>query len=323
MRHVSRRSVVGTAMLAPIGAQAQGGFPSRPVRILVASAPGGASDIVARVVSEGATAAFPRGFAVENRSGAGGTIAAVTVARAEPDGHTLLLASATMLVINPMLMRQVPYDPVADFSPVMMLSEFPFVIVVHPSVPARNLQEFGAWARGLPDRLIYGSPNPGSEHHLGMEVLASRMGFRTEHIGFRGGGPATTALLAGQVLAGSVGLPPLVPYLREGKLRALAVSTSTRSKLAPDIPTIAESGFPGLSLAVWQGLAGPRGLPPDVTAFIAARFAEALANPGVVEKLEAQGLTPRAMRAAEFDTMMREQRESYGRAIRDANLSLE
>lgn len=320
---LSRRVALGAALLLPLPAVAQPAFPTRPIRILVASAPGGASDIVARVLAEAIGGAFPRGFVIENRTGAGGTLAAQTVARAPPDGYTLLLSSATMLVINPLLMRQVPYDAANDFAHVMLLTEFPFVIAVHPSVPARTLAEFADWARAQPDRLIYGSPNPGSEHHLGMEVLAGRIGVRTEHIGFRGGGPATTALLGGQIRVGSIGLPPLMPHLREGRLRALAVSTSERSPLAPDIPTIAESGFPGLSLAVWQGLSAPRGLPGEVALVLAQRFTEALAQREVAAKLLAQGMTPRPLPAAAFEALLASQRDSYGRAARDANIVLE
>ncbi|WP_137178441.1 tripartite tricarboxylate transporter substrate binding protein [Roseomonas sp. AR75] len=317
-----RRSLLAAALFSP-AVQAQVAYPSRSARLLVGSGAGGASDIVARILAEAMDATFPRGLVIDNRPGAGATIAASTVARAAPDGYTLLLSSASMLAINPVLMRQIPFDAANDFTHITMLSEFPFVIVVHPSVPATTLLELGAWARAQPEPLIYGSPNPGSEHHLGMEQLAERLGFRTQHIGFRGGGPATTALLGRQILVGSVGLPPLVPQLREGRLRALAVSTSARSPLVPEVPTIAEAGIEGLSLAVWQGLAGPRGMPAEIVQFLAAAFAEALAKPDVIRKLAAQGLRPRPMPPAEFDAFMAAQRESWGRAARAANIVIE
>lgn len=219
-------------------ASAQSAYPARPVRLLVGDTPGGATDITARIVIEGVTAAFPRSFTVEDRPGAGHSMAAEATARAAPDGYQLLIASATGMAIAPVLYRLVAYDPARDFTPIALLAEFPFVIVVHPSIPVRTLPEFVDWARAQPDAVIYGSPNAGSQQHLGMEQLAARLGFKVSHVGFRGGGPTTTALLAGQIMVGSIGLPPLVPHLREGRIRALAVSTGQRSALAPDVPTI-------------------------------------------------------------------------------------
>jgi tripartite-type tricarboxylate transporter receptor subunit TctC len=319
----SRRAVLGALALAPTLVRAQEAYPSRPVRILVGSAPGGATDITARILTEAMAGTFPRGFAIENRTGAGGNIAAEATARAVPDGYTLLINDGAMMAINPVLFRNVPFDPARDFTAIAHIAEFPFVIVVHPSVPARTMAEFVAWARAEPEPVIFGSPNPGSQHHLGMEMLAQRLGFRVTHLGFRGGGPATTALLGGQIKVGSIGLPPLAPHLREGRLRALAVSTASRSPLAPEVPTLAESVAPGLALAVWYGVVGPRGLPADVVRFVGEALREALAKPEAVQKLAAQGLAARYMPAAEFDAFMAAERDSWGRAARAANVSIE
>jgi len=321
--HARRRYfLLATAALAT-PALAQSPYPSRPVRILVGSAAGGATDVTARIITEGLGQAFPRGFAIENRTGAGGNISAETAARAAPDGYTLLIVDAAIVAINPVLYRQVPFDPANDFTAIAHLAEFPFVFVVHPSLPARNLSEFAAWARLQPGPVLFGSPNPASQHHLGMEILAQRLGFQVTHIGFRGGGPATTALLGGQIMVGSIGLPPLVPHLREGRIRALAVSTLARSPLAPDVPTIAEAGLPDLALAVWYGLVGPRGLPPEIVAYIGTAVAEALARPELVARLAAQGLTARHMGAAEFDTYMAAERLAWGTAARAAQITIE
>jgi tripartite-type tricarboxylate transporter receptor subunit TctC len=321
LRRPLLRALSATPLLAA-PSFAQTAYPNRPVRILVGDSAGGAGDITIRIVAE-AMAGFPRGIVVENRPGAGGNIAAEFTARAAPDGYTLLLTHAAAMAINQVLYRNVPFDSARDFTAVSLLTEFPFVIVVHPSVPARTLGEFAAWARAQREPVIYASPNPGSQHHLGMEQLAQRMGFRTTHVGFRGGGPATTALLGGQMQVGSIGLPPLVPHLREGRLRALAVSTASRSPLAPDVPTIAEAGVPGLSLAVWFGIVGPRGIPPDVVRFLDAAFAEALAKRDVADKLAAQGLSTRHLNSAAFDTFMASERASWGDAARAANVTIE
>lgn len=322
-----RRRLLYTLALAPVAlaapASPQGIYPSRPVRILVGSAAGGATDITARILAEAMTDAFPRGFAIENRTGAGGNIAAEATARAAPDGYTLLMNDAAIMAINPVLFRQVPFDPVRDFTAIALVAEFPFVIVVHPSVPVQTLTEFATWARAQAEPVLYASPNPGSQHHLGMEQLASRLGFRVSHIGFRGGGPATTALLGQQILAGSIGLPPLVPHLRDGRLRALAVSTASRSPLAPDVPTIAEAAVPGLSLAVWYGIVGPRSTPAEVVRHVGTSIAEALARADVAQKLAAQGLSVRYMPAGEFDAFMATERTSWGEAARAANITID
>ncbi|WP_372619051.1 Bug family tripartite tricarboxylate transporter substrate binding protein [Falsiroseomonas sp.] len=320
-----RQALLGALALAPLArpAHAQSAYPSRPVRILVGSAPGGATDITARILTEAMGAAFPRGFAVENRTGAGGNIAAETCARAPADGYTLLINDAAMMAINPVLFRQIAFDPANDFTAIALLAEFPFVFVVHPSVPARTLTELAAWAKTQPDPVLFASPNVGSQHHLGMEILAQRMGFRVTHVGFRGGGPATAALLGGQMSVGSIGLPPLIPHLREGRLRALAVSTATRSPTAPDVPTIAEAGLPDLALAVWYGLVGPRGLPTEVVRHVGEAVAEALKRPDVVQKLGAQGLSVRHMAAGPFDAFMAQERAQWGNAARAANVRIE
>lgn len=318
-----RRALMTSLALAPMAARAQDTYPSRPVRILVGSAPGGATDITARVVSEAMSGAFPRGFAVENRTGAGGTIAAGICARAAPDGYTLLVNDATMTAISPVLYRSVPYNAATDFTAIAQVAEFPFVFVVHPSVPARNLAEFAAWAKAQEEPVLFASPNAGTQHHLAMEIVARRMGFRVQHVGFRGGGPATAAMLSGQVMVGSIGLPPLVPQLREGRLRALAVSTARRSPMAPDVPTIAESGLPGVAFATWFGMVGPRGLPAEVVAHVSRALQQAVANPAVIQLLEQNGLTPHFMPPDEFDVFMADQRESWGEAARASGVVIE
>jgi tripartite-type tricarboxylate transporter receptor subunit TctC len=322
-----RRTLLAAGLVAPTvfapAARAQSDYPSRPVRILVGSAPGGATDITARILTEAMGARFPRGFAIENRTGAGGNIAAETAARSAPDGYTLLINDASQMAINPVLFRNVPFDPANDFTPIALLDDFPFMIVCNPSVPARDFAAFVAWAKAQPNPVQFASPNPGSQHHLGMEILAQRLGFKVQHVGFRGGAQATTALLGGQMPAGSIGLPPLIPHLRAGKLIGLAVSGSERSPLMPDIPTLAEASGTDLAMVVWYGLVGPRGLPPEVVRYVNDAVAEALRNPEVVQKLAAQGLTARYMPPDRFAAFMAAERARWGEAARAANVTLD
>jgi tripartite-type tricarboxylate transporter receptor subunit TctC len=202
------------------------------------------------------------------------------------------------------------------------MAEFPFVIVVNPTVPATTLAEFVAWAKAQSDPILYGSPSAGSQQHLGMEQLASRLGIRVTNVPYRGGAPATMDLLAGQIRVGSIGLPPLVPHLRAGTLRALAVSTGQRSPLAPDVPTIAEAAVPGLEMAVWYGLVAPRDTPGPILRYIEAALQRALARPETVAKLGEQGLSARFMDAAAFDSFLKREIDSWGAAARASGVRL-
>ena len=311
--------------LLPFAARAQGGgdYPARPVRVLVGAAAGGATDIITRILTEGMAADFPRGFAVENRPGAGGNIAAEAVARAAPDGYTLLMADAAQTAINPVLYRRIGFDPARDFAPIGLVAEFPFVFVVNASHPARTMAEFTTWAKAQAEPVLYGSPNAGSQHHLGMEQVAQRLGFRVTHVPYRGGAPAVVDLLSGQLMVGSIGLPPLVPHLREGRLRALAVSTAGRSPLAPNVPTIGEAALPGFELAVWYGLVAPRGTPPAVIRHVEAALAAAQAKPEVVTRLAEQGLTVRRGNAATLGAFMASEMEFWGTAARAAGVTID
>jgi len=324
---LSRRAALAVAALtigaAPLpAAMAQSEYPSRPVRILVGSPAGGATDITARIVTEGMAADFPRGFAIEPRTGAGGNLAAETVARAAPDGYTLLVNDAPIMAVNPVLYARMGFDPERDFAPIALMAEFPFVVVVNPAVPATTLAEFVAWAKAQPDPILYGSPSAGSQQHLGMEQLAARLGIRVTNVPYRGGAPATMDLLAGQIKVGSIGLPPLVPHLRAGTLRALAVSTGTRSPLAPDVPTISEAGAPGLELAVWYGMVAPRSTPEPIIRFIEAALKRALSRPETVAKLAEQGLSARFMDTAAFDAFLKAEIASWGAAARASGIRL-
>ncbi|MGG5820427.1 Bug family tripartite tricarboxylate transporter substrate binding protein [Falsiroseomonas sp. HW251] len=326
MTALRRRTLLRAAAFAPLARPALAQTapdPSRPVRVLVGAAAGGATDIITRIVTEAMAPDFPRGFAVENRPGAGGNIAAEVVARAAPDGYTLLMGDQAQTAINPALYRHVGFDPVRDFTPIVLVAEFPFVIVVNPAIPARTLAEFVAWAKAQPEPVLYGSPNAGSPHHLGMEALAKRLGFRVSHVPYRGGAPAVVDLLSGQLKVGSIGLPPLVPHLREGRLFALAVSTPGRSPLSPEVPTIAEAAVPGFAMPVWYGMLGPGGLPADILRHVEASVARAQARPEVAAKLAESGLTIRRGNAAEFGRFLTAEIAFWGEAARASGVTIE
>ena len=325
---IDRRTMLGAlALTAPLMARASLAqsppYPARPVRILVGAAAGGATDILTRVLAEGMSVDFPRGFAVENRPGTGGNIAAEAVARAAPDGYTLLMGDQAQMAINLALYRRVGFDPARDFAPIGLVAEFPFVIVVNPAVPARSLADFAAWARAQAEPVLYGSPNAGSPHHLGMEALARRLGFRVAHVPYRGGAPAVVDLLSGQLRVGSIGLPPLVPHLREGKLVALVVSTPNRSPLAPDGPTIAESAVPGFSVPVWYGLLAPAGVPVEAIRHTEGTLARAESRPELIAKLGESGLTVRRGDAAAFGAFLASEMVFWGEAARTSGVTIE
>jgi tripartite-type tricarboxylate transporter receptor subunit TctC len=225
--------------------------------------------------------------------------------------------------INPALFRRVGFDPKADFATVALVAEFPFVVVVNPGVPARSLRDFADWARAQAAPVLYGSPNAGSPHHLGMEALAARMGFRVSHVPYRGGAPAVVDLLSGQLRVGSIGLPPLVPHLREGRLHALAVSTPERSPLAPEVPTIAEAAVPGFAMPVWYGMLAPAGTPPEAIRHLEAAIARAQARPEVVSRLAESGLTVRRGGAADFATFLAAEMTFWGQAARASGVTIE
>ena len=326
MQTIHRRSLLGAlamgTMAKAVFAQ-PASYPARPSRILVGAAAGGATDILTRVLAEGMSPDFPRGFAIENRPGAGGNIAAEAVARAAPDGYTLLMADQAQMAINPALYRRVGFDPERDFAPIGLVAEFPFVIVINPAVPVRSLRDFAAWARAQAEPVLYGSPNAGSPHHLGMEALARRLGFRVSHVPYRGGAPAVVDLLSGQLQVGSIGLPPLVPHLREGRLIALAVSTPNRSPLAPDVPTIAEAAVPGFTVPVGYGLVAPAGTPVEAIRHVEAALARAQARPEVIAKLGESGLTVRRGNAAEFGAFLASEIIFWGETARASGVTIE
>ncbi len=279
------------AMLAAPHASADV-YPSKPIRLVVPFPPGGAVDFYARAVQAPLSAELGQQVVVDNRAGASGMIGADNVAKAAPDGYTLLLGNIACLATNVGLYATMPYDPTRDFTPIMHTVDVNYVLVVHPSLPVHSVAELIAYAKANPGKLSYGSAGSGSLPHLAGELFKSLTGIEMTHVPYKGGGPMVTDLVGGTVQLVIADQANLMPFVKDGKLRALAVASPQRSALYPDLPTIAESGVPGFQATAWNGLAGPAGLPPDVVKRVHDAFAKVMAMPDVRKRLVAGGLDP-------------------------------
>jgi tripartite-type tricarboxylate transporter receptor subunit TctC len=290
------------------------------VRLIVPFAPGGASDVLARVLGQ----YLPDGkrIVVENRPGAGGNIAMGVAAKAAPDGKTMSIVSST-LTINPSLYRKVPYDPVKDFAAVSYVARVPTLLVVHPSVPARNVKELVDLLKANPDKFSYASSGNGTSQHLAGELLARRTGARIGHIPFNGAGPATTAVLGGHVPVAFLGLPSVRPHLATGALRVIAVTTRTRSQTLPDVPTLDESGYPGFDVDFWQGVVMPAGTPAALVASLSEDIRKTLQIPDVRKRLDQLGFEPVGSTPEAFAAQIRDESAAWGTFVKEVGVSLD
>lgn len=294
-------------------------FPSRAVRIVVPFAPGGGTDVLARLFGQRLAAVWPHPVVVDNRPGASATIGTDIVAKARPDGYTLLLIADTHS-INVSLFRKLPYDPLKDFAPVMLLATAPHVLVVHPTVPATSVKEFVDLAKSRPGAFNYSSSGPAGTSFVLTEILRAATGIDMVHVPYKGGGPAMTALVAGET---QVTIAPAVTTLSQwkgGRARPLAILSAQRSELLPGIPTLAESGYPHIVYESWYGLLAPAGTPPAIVAKINGAIRDAMALPEVQAQLTAQGLQAAGNSPAEFDRFIRAETEKWGKAIRAAGV---
>jgi tripartite-type tricarboxylate transporter receptor subunit TctC len=286
---VSRRQVlqVTAAVTAGIAAPmvlAQTTWLSKPIRFVVPFAPGGTSEIVARSVAVELTKQLGVSVFVENKPGGAGVVAMQDVAKAAPDGHTIILTHVGTMAVNPYMLENQPYDVNKDFAPVTLLAKVPNVFVIHPDVPAKDFKEFIAYAKVNPGKLNYGSAGNASAGHLAMEYLKLVTGVFMTHIPYRGTGPQLTDLLAGRTQASSAGMPALGAYIRAGKLRAIAVGTQKRIPAMPDVPTVAEMGFKDFETSQWYGMHVPAGTPPDIIKRLQEESQKALASSGVTAR---------------------------------------
>jgi tripartite-type tricarboxylate transporter receptor subunit TctC len=271
-------------VLAQSAAWAADVYPSRPIRLVVPFAPGGSSEIVARSVAAEMSKSLGQQVVVENKPGGAGNVAMSEVARAAPDGYTLVLGHVGTLAVNPYMFERLPYDPNRDFTPVTLLARVPNIYVVNAAVAARDFKEFLTLAKSKPGAINYGSAGNGSAGHLAFEYLKIVTGIHAVHIPYRGTGPLITDLLAGQTQATCVGVPPLLTHIRSGKLRALAVGSAQRVPALPDVPTVAELGYKGFETSQWYGIMAPAGTPPAIVKQLAAEAQKALRSSAVTER---------------------------------------
>ena len=293
MRLRTRRQFLATllAIAAAPAARAQQ-YPSRPIRLVVPFPPGGAVDFYARIVQPTLADKLGQSVVIENRPGASGMIGADFVAKSAPDGYTLLLGNIASLAINLGLYTRMPYDPVTDFAPITHTVDVNYVLVVHPSVPAQTVRQLIDYARANPGKLAFGSAGSGSLPHLATELFKATTGVQMTHVPYKGGGPMVTDLLAGTIQLVIADQANLMPHVKSGALRALAVASAKRSPDQPDLPTIAEAGVPGFQAVAWNALVGPAGMPPAIVKRLNTVFVETMQVPGIRSRLVEAGLDP-------------------------------
>lgn len=281
----------GLALLTGRAAFAQAAYPSRAIKLIVPYPEGGTTDFLGRLVADQLKSGLGATVAVESMPGAGTRLGAEQVAKADPDGYTLLMATSTTLAINKTLYKKLAYDPVKDFTPIALAAGVPFALIVNPSIPAKTLAEFIAYAKTKPG-LAYGSAGNGSPQHLGAEMLETAAGIDIRHVPYRGSKPAMLDVIAGHIPFMVVDLQPALQKIREGKVRCLGVTTPRRVAAIPDIPTLAEAGLPGFELVAWQGVVAPARLPRAIVDQLAAQIGALMADPATREKLTTISLEP-------------------------------
>jgi len=293
-------AAVALGCVATFGAHAADPYPSRPIRIVAPSTPGDAPDVIARLLAERMSAAMGTQVFVENHPGAGGVVGSDIVAKAPADGYTLIIGNAGSHGINAAVYAKLPYDIQRDFVAVSQVAISPNIMVVNPGIPANDVQQFVAYAKARPGQLSYASGGNGSSAHMSMELFKSMTGVDLVHIPYKGSSPALTDVVSGQVAVMFVNLPPAVPLVKAGKLRALAVTTRTRSPLLPEVPTVSESGVPGYETVAWFGILAPAATPKEIVARLSSEIARIARSPEMRERLLALGAEPVGSTPEEF-----------------------
>ena len=309
--------------LASASALAQPAYPARPVRIVAPFAPGGLADVLSRAVGERLQKQLGQPFVVENRPGAGGNIGADLVARAEPDGYTLLMSSAGILTINQFLYTGMPFDPASALTPVSVVADMPMLLVVRRELAARDVREFLALARGTPGALFYGSPGHGTTGHLGMELFMHATGVKLQHVPYKSAAEAVQAALGGQTQAMFDNPPTVMAQIRAGGLRALGVAARQRIPQLPDVPTIAESGVPDFEASSWFGLVTPARTPTPIVERLAAETAKAVQDAEMRARFDQLGARLVGNSPSEFAQLVARERASWGEVIRSAGIKLQ
>ena len=321
-----RRALATSTLLAPTlmpalsRAQAAPGWPRQSIRFVVPFAPGGTSEIVARTVAQELSKQLGQTVFVDNKGGGAGIPAMTEVAKAAPDGHTIIMGHVGSLAVNPYIFNNQPYDVNRDFVPVTLLAKVPNLFAIHPDVPARNFQEFVAYAKKNPGKLDYGSAGNASAGHLAMEYLKMVTGMFITHIPYRGTGPQLTDLLAGRTQATSAGLPALLPHIKAGKLRAIAVGTAQRIPALPDVPTVAEMGYKDFETSQWYGILVPAGTPRDIVKRLQEEALKALRSSSVTSRFANDGATGGGGPPEEFAAFIAQQQKTWSDIVKRAGI---
>jgi tripartite-type tricarboxylate transporter receptor subunit TctC len=319
---VFTRSILGAALALSLSSALAQNYPSKPVHLIVPFAPGGFTDVVARILGQKLSASLGQQFVIENKAGAGSTIGTDFVAKAPADGYTLVMVSTTH-VISPWIYKSLPYDPIKSFTVVGKLVDSAYVLLVNPKVPARNVKEFIALAKAAPDTIHYASSGNGSSQHLMGGLFVSMTGAPLKHVPYKGSSGAAQDLVAGVVESSFAGVPNALAQVPQGRLKALAVTTAKRIPQLPDVPTMQEAGVPGYSASVWLALLAPAGTPPDIVNKLNAEIAKAMNDPETNKALynagvEADPSTPQAMSEYMVQELAR-----WGKVVKDAGIKME
>ena len=308
-------AAIAAALMVAGGAAAQPAFPAKPIRFVVPFPAGGPLDITARAIGQELNRSLGQPVIVDNRPGAGGNIGADVVAKSPPDGHTILMGAVSTHAINPTLYAKIPYDPIRDFAPVTLVTSVPNVLVLHPSVPARNVKELIAIAKARPGQLNFASGSTGSAGHLAGELFKTMAGVDMVHVPYKGAAPAVVDLLAGHVSLMFDNMSSALPNVKTGRVRALAVTTLKRSPMLPSLPTIDESGLRGFDISTWFGVFAPGGTPSAIVARLHAEIVRALATSDMRERLALLGAEPVGNSPEEFAAFVRAEIPKYAKVI--------
>ena len=317
---MSIKSLACGVLAATLSAAAPAAFPDSPVKLVVAYAPGGATDIIARLLGVRLSAKWGQQVVVENRAGASGMIGAEAVSRAKPDGYTLLLGYTPEVSMNKLVFKGMRYDPITDLTPIALVASAPLVLAAGPKLPVSSMKEM-LTRKGNGQVTSYGSPGTGGQQHIAGELLARETGMQLTHVPYRGTGLAVADLVGGQIDLFWATTPPLLQQIRAGKLKPLAVAGPAREKLLPDVPTTTELGMPNLQLANWFGVFGPKAMPAALAKSIAADVMQALADPALVKSLEDQGLTPMPLQGSQLDDFIDAEMKKYERIVKDTGIT--
>ncbi len=323
MRTLFRTIALLFALLVVAGPVAAQQYPAKPIRMIIGFPPGGGTDIIGRIVGQRLSETLGQQILPDNRGGASGQIAAELTAKAPPDGYTVMMAHIAAISILPSLISKLPYDPQKDFAAISLVAIGPNLLVVHPSVPARSVKELVALAKARPGQLHYASPGAGTVQHLSGELFKLQARVDMLHVPYKGSGQSIVDLIAGHVHLDFDSVPPVLPHVRSGRLRALAVTSEKRFSILPDIPTVNEGGVPGFDMSTWWGLVAPAAVSKDIIARLQIETVKLLRQPDVKEKIAFAGADTVGNTADQFGAFIRSETAKYARIVKDANIKID